>query len=272
MSMNDKEFQKLAKAIVCDYIESEIPLKNSVVKVAEQHDMNVHETRRLLETTNVRAHLSLFKEASDDKYVEFEVVDPDEVCGELFGRVSTPEESDCSEKVAAYVEVDHHLELPDEHFNGVQEEIEKVASEQVPIVEEPEKKPYDGEAGYQAISLVNKVASELKSRIHQKYMDYEDTLEKIASNYSSIYTDKSDLREFEKDAQALYGEDATHVVHSVFDRLNEQPDNVKIANHYVIEKPVHEKLASAVAQYRDLKDHINAFKDYKDQADPLIYE
>lgn len=268
-SLNDKDYQSLAQAIVCDYMDQNVPLRDSLVKVAGEQGFNVHETRRLLETTNVHAHLSLFKQAEDKKYVEFDVIDPNDVCGELFGRVNTSCDDGPHEKVASLSEADLFLDLPDEHYNAMEEQIEKTAASLVPDVEEEAPRgPYDGDRGYHAYSLVNKVANELENKVLELHQDYTEALEKLSSEFKSVYA--ADFTDFEKDAYALHGDDAKHVIHSVCGLLRREPTNVKVANHYVIETPAHEKLAHAVSTYKDLKRHIRGFQWYEKQAELLL--
>lgn len=269
-SLNDKDYQSLAQAIVCDYMDQNIPLRDSLVKVADEHQFNVHETRRLLEATNVHAHLSLFKQAEDKKYVEFDVVDPDDVCGELFGRVNVDCDPNNNEKVAALIESDLYLDLPDEHYEDVSEQVEKVASTAVPDVADEVKGPYEGERGYHAYSLVNKVAQELENKILELHQEYTDAIEKLSAEFQSVYS--PDFSEFEKDAYALHGDDAQHVVYSVCELLRREPSDVKVAGHYVIEGPAHEKLAEAVSLHKKLHRHINGYKWYEKKAELLLHD
>ena len=269
MSFSNRDYNRLSKAIVTDFMNDSIPLRDSLIKVADEHSLNVHETRRLLEATNTHAHLSLFKEASDQKYVEFDVVDPKDVCGELFGRVDTDEVSPHDhEKVAAYVETDHYLDLPDEHERESFAAVTKVASASVPVEEAPAPNRYAGERGFHAYAKVNKIASEMENTILELDIEYRDELDKIAHSFQSVYAD--DFPEFEKDANALYQDDATHIIRSVCSVLRREPSQIKTATHYVIDKPVHEKLARAVSLYKDLTDHIHGLQWYEEQAGPLL--
>lgn len=272
MSLSKKDYQKLAQAIVDDRFSCGTPLRESLVKVADDHQMNVHETRRLLEATNLKAHLTLFKEASDDKYIEFDVIEPEDVVQELFGRVE-PSQGDRGpgEKVAAFKAVDQTHALPDEYAAEKYKDIEKVASASVPEVETPNKNPYSGDRGFKKVAKVNKVAEELHNAILEKKLAYEDAIDDIADEFRSVYS--PDFREFEKDAYALHKTAASNVVLKVCESLRIKPqETVKTASeHYVIDKPVHEKLARAVDIYGDLRDHINGYKHLRERAKALLY-
>lgn len=271
MSLSNRDYEKLAKAIVSDYQGCGQPLRDSIIKVADDHDLNVHETQRLIEQTNLKTHLTLFKEASD-KYVEFDVVEPDDVIGELFGRVP-PTQGDAGpgEKVASEVLVDHHFDLPDERRQETWGAIEKTASE-APDVEEPDTRPYAGDRGYHVYARLNKIASEFQNTIREKHIEYEDAIEKLAQEFRSIYG--PDLKAFEKDAYALYGEDAGNAVFKLHEALNKTPSMAptKLASHFVHEEGVHEKLAQAIEIHQDLVDHIEGYQAFIKKAGPLVHD
>lgn len=90
--ITDPEYEALAASLVSATAAGGAPLLEGVIKCATERDMNPHETMRLIETTNVAAHMERFKCASGSAYVEFDVVDPGIVEQRMFGKVPVPVE------------------------------------------------------------------------------------------------------------------------------------------------------------------------------------
>jgi len=68
----------LAKEASVNYVNSNIPLNDSIAKLAEENALNREQINRVVENANTATYLSLFKTASD-KYVEFPVADAEKV-------------------------------------------------------------------------------------------------------------------------------------------------------------------------------------------------
>jgi hypothetical protein len=68
----------LAKEASVNFISNNIPLNDSIAKLAEDNALNRDQINRVVESANTSTYLSLFKK-SDDKYIEFPVADSEKV-------------------------------------------------------------------------------------------------------------------------------------------------------------------------------------------------
>lgn len=254
---NDQDYQRLAKAITKDHVDEKVPLSDGFQKAARDCRMNAHEATRLLQATNVTAHLELFDKMGSARYVEFDALEPDDELPKLFdGGVET------SEKVAEAWELG--LELPDERWERLREGVEKVAAAEVPVEEaRATPGPYDGERGWNALRLAEKTAEEVAYRLRVAYLDYEEELEKLATLFRRV--DAMDYPEFEKDAVALYP-DAEPVIAKLREMTRRAPEPLeKQATRYVITRREHEALEGVMCKFREARDYANAYQVIKDK-------
>ena len=268
MSYNDRDYQTLAKAIVTDFVQGGCPLEDSVVKTANDMSFNPHETRRLIEATNVNAHLTLFEKQADHKYVEFDIVEPQVVIDRLFASPADTDGNAALEKSAS----DLHLQLPDERWDRVRERVEKTAATLVPEVEEePERKKYAGVQAHHAIQKVNKVKDELETQLYSRYLDYQEKVARLRTQFRLL--DAMDFRQFEKDAHALYpAEDVAHPLMTLRDMMGiETEKNASYdTDAYVIERREHQFLKEAVEAYRQVREIADGLEWYQKRADRML--
>lgn len=248
----DQDYQKLAQAIVDDFIKEDVPLQESYSKVARDLELNAHEARRLLEATNVNAHLSLFeKMGNDHRYVEFTTLDPQNVGEMAFAKTASADrirgysaEPVVMDEMAYFNTLDVN-----EFYDTRKDELEKIAAQVVPTIEDTERGPYEGERGWRAVATLEKTGSELESLLRQKHLVYEESLEKLANYMRRV--DAIPFDELEKDAMALHDNAAPVLL-----KLREYSGRgagplEKTANHYVITKNEHRLFGEAVAAYED---------------------
>lgn len=93
MQISESLYAKLASAAAKDLVEKQVPLNESVDKLAASHDMNTAQLERLCEATNNQAFTALFeqraKQGSDDRLVEFAVAKPREILDKRVGAEKT---------------------------------------------------------------------------------------------------------------------------------------------------------------------------------------
>jgi hypothetical protein len=273
MSYNDQDYQKLAKAIVDDLVERAIPLEDSVVKLATDQGLNAYETRRLLEATNLNAHLVLFEKMADHKYVDFDVVDPESVCEKLFASPDPRDHEGSDDMFGKTASL--NLELPDERWEKLSFHLaEKLAAEAFPAPAVPEPvDPYAGDKLHHAVQLTTKVAEELKMRALGAHMHYTDKVAALAETFS--YLSAMPFEEFEKDAHAIA--DADRVVH-ILAKMREVnprlPETAQVktasARRFVVERKEHALFREVVAAYNEALDLALGYQWYEAQAEPLL--
>jgi len=272
MSYNDKDYQRFAKSIVDTFVQQAVPLEDGVVKVADDRCMNAYEARRLLEATNLNAHLVLFEKMADHKYVEFDVVEPEKVASRLFASPDPDDhddEPDFFGKVASL-----RLELPDERWDTLSHQVaEKLAAEAFPAAAEPEPEdPYAGDKMHHAIQLTNKVAEELKMAALAAHMEYTDKVAALAQTFN--YVSSMPFEEFEKDAHALADSQvAATILAKVREhnpRLPESSEKTASATRYVVERKEHGMFREVVAAYNDALELAQGCAWMERQAEPLL--
>lgn len=247
MSYNDRQYQSMAKAIICDFVDNKCALDKGVVKVAQELNLNANETRRLVEATNVHAHLELFEKMAEHKYVEFDVVDPDHVIDCLFASPSTVDQNSPLTKHAAAL----FTELPDERWNKVRDRVQKVASEAVPVVEEPVREKVATRHVLSAVDKVQKAGDELQTRLRIAYSEYNDKVAALREQFR--YTDAIEFDEFARDAYGLLGKQAEHTLEKLREMMRLPEEKTASAKEnptrFVIERREHAMLKEAVDAY-----------------------
>ena len=84
MNALKQKLDELASRAARAYLDSEIPLNNSIVKLAQEYDLNTEEARRLVETTNRKVFIQKYAAAPpDNKVINFEMADPKVVLSSL---------------------------------------------------------------------------------------------------------------------------------------------------------------------------------------------
>lgn len=82
MSINSKDFETFGKVASKRFIENNVPLNDTITKLAKEYGLNRDQISRVVENANVETHLKLYKEA-EDKYIEFDTADPNKVISNL---------------------------------------------------------------------------------------------------------------------------------------------------------------------------------------------
>lgn len=247
MSYNDRQYQSMAKAIISDFLEKKCPLEGGVVKVAQDLSLNANETRRLVEATNVHAHLELFEKMAEHKYVEFDVVDPSCVLDCLFASPASLDGDHELEKHASHM----YTDLPDERWDKVRDRVQKVAHEAVPEVEEPAREKVATRHLISAVDKIAKTRDALETELQSAYYAYNDKVAALREQFR--YTDAIDFDEFARDAYGLLGKQAEHTLDKLRQMLRLPEEKTAAAREnpteYVIERREHALLKEAVDAY-----------------------
>src|SRR3990172_3164186 len=110
--LKEMQYTKLAEAVATDFVSGDVPLNDSVEKLAIEFDMNQEQIKRLCEATNNTTFNKLFNakdKTAEDRIIEFDIADSQKVLKKLGGRFSnTPKE--------AALNISELYELPDEMY------------------------------------------------------------------------------------------------------------------------------------------------------------
>ena len=207
--MNKRDYVRLARAAVSDLDERGVALSDSVKSAAADMNLNSEQTRRLVEFTNTVAHLHLFDKESEDKYIQFDLVDPDEV-------LPSAVVPDCEEKVA-HAEPDMQdffLDLPDEKRQQVKTAADETDATSAFLAAtsavDPQERPYANGRNLQAAQRLQKIASELEMRTVMEYERYLDGVRKLAFELERR-TDE-EKRAFVEDVRGIFRDGADNVL------------------------------------------------------------
>lgn len=203
---NDADYNKYAKAIVADFRKDQAAgMHDSLVKLASDTGLNPNETRRLVEKTNMTAHLSFFDKTSQDNYIEFDVIDPEAVIGELFGKV-TPS-GPVQEKVAMY---DYDSLMRSTRPRDMSKLASWGAEDVTDVLQEEREARVERSKSASERRQVASLRSELVSRLGQEELRYAEKVSHIVQCTAGMYA--HDVRDVVEDALCLHGEAAYELV------------------------------------------------------------
>ena len=200
--LNREDYEKLAREAVSQFVESAVPLTDSLVKLSDSMGLNPDQIKSLVSVANTLAHLDLFDRKDDgDKVVEFEPADPKAVLNRVYNGEKL---TDVQEEGPSCPDArDMFGDFPDMN-----------AEEESPV-EEAAEAPPDANGSTprrQQIMIIKirKVAEELEQRKYAAALSYEEELNRLASDFASLYG--PDFPAFEKDAIDVHGGDAVPIL------------------------------------------------------------
>jgi hypothetical protein len=178
------QLDMFARQAINAYLQNEVPLNESITKIAEEHALNKEQIARVIEAANTNTYIDLF-EKSADKYVQFPTADPNAIGTEL-------------PKVAQVSDSDYSLEPPVEKVEIPENTgFEKVAEVQAEVTQEQIMRDYyrfkAAEAQLNNLLMDENVtfaaeADRLKDMIKQAVLSGE-TYSDVYSAVSSVSTD-----------------------------------------------------------------------------------
>jgi len=82
--MTELDFEMWGRQAATEYLMKDIPLNDSITKIAERESLNYEQMRRIVEEANNQVYLRKFSSpAVKDKYIEFPVADAREISATL---------------------------------------------------------------------------------------------------------------------------------------------------------------------------------------------
>lgn len=84
--MGENRFEKLAEVAANEHVDKKVPLNDSIANIAENHDLNPEQIKRVVEAANVKVFQKYFKdeEREGHKNVDFDVADPKVIISRVF--------------------------------------------------------------------------------------------------------------------------------------------------------------------------------------------
>lgn len=203
--VTENDYKKLAEAVADDLVQQNLPLNDSITKLAKSMDLNHEQVHRLCEATNNVTFNKMFNakdKTASDRMVEFSVADPSEILGTAIKEAS----ADSFVKAAAYelrplVDEMHAVRNPEPQY----EERTKVAFELRP--ESKHSREVDQRT-------MRKTLSNLQHEKLAADMAYEDGVSDLRDRFRQLY-DVVPFGQFEKEAAARFGEAAVAPLNTI---------------------------------------------------------
>lgn len=212
--LTQNEIHKFAEAVSNDFVTHQIPLNESVEKLATARNLNEDQIGRVCEAANNLTFNKLFKntdKTASDRIVEFDVADRRKIMNNMIKQAGAalpvPQKTT---KVAAY----ELRPLEDERYyarRGEEEpgEVKTASFEMRP----PSKDPVEKSA-----RTVRKTIDHLCHEKHAYDVAYMDKIEEMRVAFRRVYNDLP-FGTFEKQAVALWEKEAEPVMSSLREAL-----------------------------------------------------
>ena len=256
--MNRSKYEKFAKEAVDAYVSEEVPLTDTVVKIAKREQLNPEQIKRVVEMSNTGTFLELFGKTagSDDRMVDFQVVNPDEAVSAVHTSIASDNEKTASytdrlseeaayyetvldqnrpvymEKVANIDKVKANLadgmplkaaikkaypDYTDEECEALEAELRSQG-----MGDSPKEARLQKRNAEEKIARFRKISTVLNDRMYAANEYADQIANKMASMFRGIYSSEK-LAEFEKNALALHGPKAVYAIQAVRTRLGKEP-------------------------------------------------
>lgn len=188
------DYDKLAREIVDRFVKESAPLTDGVTKKAEELELNPDQIKNLVHAANTIAHLALMdQKTNNDKYIEFDPVDPDDVMKNVYIKVI---------HTSTGGPMENNTSAMSDFFGDLPGKV--VPSEQTPATpaEDNAAKPKNSVL----IMRIQKAAEDIGNKRDNAAVEYKDQLDKLAADFAKLYGPS--FEEFEKDAYDIYGDRA----------------------------------------------------------------
>lgn len=256
-TLTERDFAKLAAAAAKDLVDHQIPLNDSVDKIASSYDMNDEQLTRLCEATNNCAFNALFeakgKTGSTDRLVEFDVAKVGQILNKRRDDVKS-----ASTKTASVGVFDYAWEARPLGQPSLVSDVEtvKTASEQASeVVDDRGASSRQFEKNARVIAKAmdhlnhEKIAADLRSK---------DACESLYRHFRPVDR-KLSFPAFEKDAMAVHGAAADEILDELRTTLRlpaVDRDYSKVANYIVdtVNTPEHALFKIALEARKQCRD------------------
>jgi hypothetical protein len=241
MRYTRSDLEKLAGHTVNLAISSGDSLVDTVLSVLRSNPMNPEQVRRLSEMANTEMFLQKFKGTSgDDRFVDFDVVDPSEIIKKYLGEDAKPAFSSSKSltvtvssgpegtSVTKKVKQDPGLDTEDSRFyeditpsnlsdldSGSFLEGDSASGAEEKTASEEQVSTKDA---FKVASQILKVKESLEDKVAHCNYRCEDLASKLSSKFKGIYS-REKHSSFEKEALANFGSSSLPVLQAVRSKL-----------------------------------------------------
>tara|TARA_R110002073_G_scaffold56785_2_gene144235 strand:+ start:933 stop:1856 length:924 start_codon:yes stop_codon:yes gene_type:complete len=162
MELTQDTLKNIATSCVSEYVTSDVPLTDSIIKVASDNELNPDQIQRVVETTNQLAYLSKLA-SSEDRTSEFKLAEYVDVMSGLFNDIPTFNKQASIESTISSI-----FSVP----------MEKAASDSSVTLSKSE-----------TMSALYKVASQSRKKLDSLVLDKQDLMVKIAQRVEILKRD-----------------------------------------------------------------------------------
>jgi len=212
MSLQKQDYEDFSDQVVDGFLEAKKPLNGSILKIAKENDLNPDQIKRLVEMSNIKAFLKIFnKPESKEKNIEFDVAEPEAILKDYYKPTGKSISITKITISGGGGGEDFHSDLPDmmrakRHGAVPEHKIEKTAEEVAAVRASQPKREV-------AEFRLRKVAEEFKNKIYELEHDYQEGLDKLASEFRKDYG--PNYQEFEKTALHVHGTGVMSVIEDI---------------------------------------------------------
>ena len=204
-------YEYLADSAVSSFLSDKVPLNTSILKIAQDNDLNPEQIKRVVELANTKTFLKMFKDpGKKEENVEFDVADAGDVTKKFYGKDEAPGHHGGSVSITQVTITKHassdHYEFESDFPDAMYATRHKFDEPPIEIEKIAELKPDRGVLEFR----MRKIAENFKDKIYAEELDYQDKLVKVAIELKKDYI--HDYATFEKEALRTYGQEITPVL------------------------------------------------------------
>ena len=206
----ETKFEKYAAIAANAYLENDVPLNDSIVKIAEEKELNPEQIKRVVEAANVKVFQKHFADESREghKDVDFDVADPKVIIRRIYVIKKSPSVKMCDGagmgRRLGSSPLDFFRDLAMDNFSDrVQEDVEDLPEEKIKI-----NRP----------TLVLRIKTAKANLEKKAYIASEEYVEKVASISRNYRRSDADPKAFEnlcKEAFEHRGEAIRPILESI---------------------------------------------------------
>lgn len=218
------DYERMSDGVVSDFMSKSASLNDGILKLAQDLDLNPEQVKRLVEMSNTKAFLKIFNKKNEGtRDVDFDVADAKKILKDFFS-ADGPKSMKITKVTISKMPTDTMCPSLESDFPDMMEGtrrgkpalvVVKSASEQLEEKVAEADDTFNTKTKYKEILKLRKVAEELMNRVYESEHDYNERLDKLASDFCKLYG--PDYGAFEEDVIVRYGTDNAYVKYALDD-------------------------------------------------------